>query len=128
MSIDLRPARMYLYYIELAIGLMVPVSPRVSIYVVCLLGSLVAYNWGVHYLSCPGKIGVLNWGCNNYGISKNEDGELRRESWNYGSVIRMLNYLVHCSHPDLSFAVHQCARFCNDPKKYHDQLAKRILR
>ena len=28
-----------------------------------------AYNWGVRYLACPGKIGVLNWGCNQYGIN-----------------------------------------------------------
>ena len=61
-------------------------------------------------------------------LSKDEDGELRQEHWNYRSVIGMLNYLVNCSHPELSFAVHQCARFCNDPKKCHEQAVKRILR
>ena len=28
----------------------------------------------------------------------------------------------------MSFAVHQCARFCNDPKRSHEQAVKRILR
>ena len=28
----------------------------------------------------------------------------------------------------MSFAVHQCARFCNDPKRSHKQAVKRILR
>ena len=40
----------------------------------------------------------------------------------------MLNYLVNCTHPELSFAVHQCARFCNDPKRVHEQAVKRIIR
>ena len=61
-------------------------------------------------------------------LSKDEDGESRLEHWNYRSVIGMLNYLVNCSHPELSFAVHQCARFCNDPKRCHEQAVKRILR
>ena len=61
-------------------------------------------------------------------LTKDEYGESRLEHWNYRSVIGMLNYLVNCSHPELSFAVHQCARFCNDPKKCHEQAVKRILR
>ena len=40
----------------------------------------------------------------------------------------MLNYLVNCAHPEISFAVHQCARFCNDPKHSHEHAVKRILR
>ena len=61
-------------------------------------------------------------------LTKDEDGGKRLESWNYRSVIGMLNYLVNCSHPEMSFAVHQCARFCNDPKRSHEQAVKRILR
>ena len=29
--------------------------------------------------------------------------------------------------PDISFTVHQCARFCNDPKMVHEQAVKRII-
>ena len=61
-------------------------------------------------------------------LTKDEIGEPRKEHWNYRSVIGMLNYLVNCTHPEMSFAVHQCARFCNDPKHSHEQAVKRVLR
>ena len=40
----------------------------------------------------------------------------------------MLNFLVNCTHPEMAFAVHQCARFCHDPKYSHEQAVKRIIR
>ena len=43
-------------------------------------------------------------------------------------MIGMLNYLVNCTYPDMSFAVHQCAMFCNEPKYVHEQAFKRIIR
>jgi len=61
-------------------------------------------------------------------LSKNDDGESRLDRWNYHSVIGMLNYLVNCSQHNLSFAVYQYARFCNGPKRCHEQAVKRILR
>ena len=57
-------------------------------------------------------------------LSKDEEGESRQEHWNYRSVIGMLNYLVNCTHPEMAFAVHQCARFCNNPKRCHEQAVK----
>jgi hypothetical protein len=39
------------------------------------------------------------------------EGLARQESWNYTSVIGQLNNLAQNSRPDISFAVHQCARF-----------------
>jgi hypothetical protein len=39
------------------------------------------------------------------------EGLSRQESWNYPSVIGQLNYLAQNSRPDISFTVHQCARF-----------------
>ena len=40
----------------------------------------------------------------------------------------MLNYLVNCTQPDLAYSMHQCARFCADPKLIHEQAVNRILR
>lgn len=40
-------------------------------------------------------------------------------SFNYRSVIGKLNYLEKATRSDISFAVHQCARFVSDPKKEH---------
>ena len=49
-------------------------------------------------------------------------------TWHYRSVIGMMNYLVGCTHPKLSFAVHQCAHFCHNPKRSHEQAVKWIVR
>ena len=40
-------------------------------------------------------------------------------SFNYRRVIGKLNYLEKGSRPDIAYAVHQCARFCSDPRKTH---------
>ena len=61
-------------------------------------------------------------------LTKDEFGESRNDSWNYRSVVGMLNYLVNCSQPDLAFSVHQCARFCSNPKRSHEQAVKRVVR
>ena len=61
-------------------------------------------------------------------LTKDEDGEPRKETWHYRSVIGMLNYLVNSTHPELAFAVHQCARFCNARKSSHERAVKRIIR
>ena len=61
-------------------------------------------------------------------LTKDEHGPARKESWNYRSVIGMLNFLVNSTHPELTFAVHQCARFCANPKHSHEQAVKNIIR
>ena len=61
-------------------------------------------------------------------LTKDVNGTPRKETWNYRSLIGMLNYLVNCTQPDLAYAVHQCARFCVDPKSSHEQAVKRIIR
>jgi hypothetical protein len=48
-------------------------------------------------------------------------------SFNYRSVIGKLNYLEKATWSDISFAVHQCARFVSDPKKEHGGEAVRWL-
>ena len=61
-------------------------------------------------------------------LHRDTDGEARRATWNYRSIIGMMNYLQQSTRPDISFAVHQCARFCNDPKLSHERAVKRITK
>ena len=49
-------------------------------------------------------------------------------SFNYRRVIGKLLYLEKSTRPELAYAVHQCARFCNDPRKSHGEALKRIGR
>jgi hypothetical protein len=51
----------------------------------------------------------------------------RQESWSYPSVIGQLNYLAQNSRPDISFAVHQCARLSKESKALHEKAVKRII-
>ena len=43
--------------------------------------------------------------------TKDKKVESRKEKWKYRSVVGMLNFLTNSSHPELTFAVHQCTRF-----------------
>ena len=54
------------------------------------------------------------------------NGPPRKQPWNYRSAIGILNYIAASTRPDTSFAVHQCARFCLDPKLSHEQAVKCI--
>ena len=58
-------------------------------------------------------------------LTKDTEGETRKEHWSYRFVIGTLNFLVNCTHPEMAFAVHQCARFCNNPKYSHVQARKK---
>ena len=48
--------------------------------------------------------------------------------FDYRSLIGQLNYLAATTRPDITFAVHQCAKFCSNPKLQHFAAAKRIAR
>jgi len=54
-------------------------------------------------------------------LGKDECGPERKYDWNYRSIIGMLNYLQGSMRPDISMAVHQCARFTNCPKLSHER-------
>ena len=54
------------------------------------------------------------------------NGMDRKQIWNFHAVMGCLNYLQAMTRPDLSYSVHQCARFCNSPKLSHEQALKRI--
>ena len=49
-------------------------------------------------------------------------------NFNYRSIIGQLNYLEKASRPDLSYSVHQCARFSAGPKLEHGAAVKWIGR
>ena len=61
-------------------------------------------------------------------LTKDIDGKDRKCDWHYRSLIGMLNYLTSCSQPEIAYSVHQCARFCANPKHSHDQAVKMIVR
>jgi len=48
------------------------------------------------------------------------------DKWNYRSVIGTMNYLAMNTRPEIAFAVHQCAKFCNNPKLLHEKAVKHI--
>ena len=47
--------------------------------------------------------------------------------FHYQSIIGKLNYLEKGSRPDLSYTVHQCARFSLDPSIEHSQAVQCII-
>lgn len=61
-------------------------------------------------------------------LTRDENGQKRKNDFHYCSVIGQLNYLAGPTHPDIQFAVHQCARFWEDPKMLHEKAVKRIIR
>ncbi len=56
------------------------------------------------------------------------DSPPHSEPWHYRSVIGKLNYLEKSTRPDIAFAVHQCARFCENPRYEHSKAVKMIGR
>jgi hypothetical protein len=48
------------------------------------------------------------------------------ERWIYCSVIGKLNFLALNTRLDIAYVVHQCARFCANPRMAHGTAIKRI--
>ena len=65
----------------------------------------------------PAKVGFL---------SKDKDGDPAECSFNYASVIGMMQYLQGHSRPDITMAVSQCSRFTHNPKRSHELALVRI--
>jgi hypothetical protein len=61
-------------------------------------------------------------------LQRDLDGEEFDEHWDYRSVIGKLNFLEKSTRPDISYAVHQCARFASNPKKSHANAIRQIVR
>ena len=66
--------------------------------------------------------------CTTVTLTKDPSGPFMAGEFNYRSIIGMLNYLVNSTHPKLAFSVHQCARYCENPKRSHEQAVKHILK
>ena len=61
-------------------------------------------------------------------LDNDPDAKPRQQTWNYRSAVGCLSYLQAMVRPDITMAVQQCARFCNNPKLEHEQAVKRIAR
>lgn len=48
--------------------------------------------------------------------------------FNYRKVIGKLNFLEKSSRPDIAYAVHQCARFCEEPKEEHVKAVRHLAK
>jgi hypothetical protein len=73
---------------------------------------------GSHTKDTP-AMGILHPDC---------QGHPREDKWNYHSLIGKLTYLAQNTWPDISFAVHQCARYSNNPTALDELAIKQIGR
>jgi hypothetical protein len=56
------------------------------------------------------------------------DGGPFREKWDYRRIIGKLNFLDKSTRPEIAYAVHQCARFANNPRESHAKAVKYLCR
>ena len=61
-------------------------------------------------------------------ITRDTNGKPRQAQWHYRSVIGMLNFVCNSTRPEVAFAVHQCARFAENPKKSHEKAVMEIIK
>lgn len=61
------------------------------------------------------------------GLHNDQGGAPRKQDWNSCSVIGMLKFLCYSTGPDISYAVHQCARFSENHKSSHEKESCRLL-
>ena len=59
-------------------------------------------------------------------LRKDADGKQRKQSRNYRSVIRMLNYLALTTKPDILFSIYQAAKYFSNPKRSYKEAVTRI--
>lgn len=79
-------------------------------------------------MSGPSKCNSVPTPCMKPLLHKDLEGLPRNSTFHYRSVIGMLGYLQNSTRPDISMAVHQCARYTEDPKLSHKRAVKRIGR
>ena len=50
------------------------------------------------------------------------------EKWDYASAVGMVIFLAGNAHPEIQFAIHQCAQYTFELNKSHEAAAKRVGR
>ena len=61
-------------------------------------------------------------------LQKDTQGKPLNNDFHYRSVIGKLNFLEKSTRPDISYAVHQCARFCKHLKQSHGDAIRHLCR
>jgi hypothetical protein len=61
-------------------------------------------------------------------LDNDPNGKPGEQSWNYRSAVGCLSYLQAMIRPNTTMPVQQCTRFCNEPKRDHEEAVKRICR
>jgi hypothetical protein len=61
-------------------------------------------------------------------LHRHSKSEAFDKSFNYRSVIGMLNYLEKATRSDIAYAAHQCARFVDNPRKEHGAAVRWLAR
>ena len=61
-------------------------------------------------------------------LHKDLSGKPRKETWKYCTAVGMMTYLQGNSQPEILMAVHQTARFCNNPMLSLKKAIKRLGR
>jgi hypothetical protein len=61
-------------------------------------------------------------------LHRHSESEDFDNSFNYRSVVGMLNYLDKGSRSDIAYATHQCARFVDKPKRQHADALRWLVR
>ena len=56
------------------------------------------------------------------------EGAIQTSTWEYGSIIGLLNYISGSSRPDIAYATHLEAIFSSNPKASHEKGVKRIIK
>ena len=59
-------------------------------------------------------------------LTKDEDGNGRKQEYHYCSVICQIKYIYGRTKPDIHFYVHQYAKYSIDPKQSHKEGVKSI--
>jgi hypothetical protein len=61
-------------------------------------------------------------------LNRDREGAPFDHSFHYRRVIGKLNFLEKSTRADIAYSVHQCARFCEDPRESHGAAVKNIVR
>ena len=56
------------------------------------------------------------------------EGASQSSTWEYRSIIGILNYISVSSRPDISYATHSAVRFSANPKASHNKEVRRIIK